>query len=224
MSRNSRRTPLARCAPVWLAVTVGTLLVLALLAEQLPHHLSLDVARLDSMAFDVFLARACAVVLAACAAWLWLVTTLVLLEAVTGLALWRAGCPAGLRRALLTACGVALVSTTPLGPVTADTSVGLPPTPPGTTPSTLEGLPLPDRATARTPAPAPSPAQGTLLVESGDTLWAIARDRLSPSASDAEITQAWHRIWTDNRNAIGPDPDLILPGTVLHLTDPKEPR
>lgn len=59
-----------------------------------------------------------------------------------------------------------------------------------------------------------------VIVEPGDTLWAIAADRLTTGQvgadpSDAEIAAAvtrWHRA---NREALGTNPDLIHPGTVL---------
>lgn len=70
-----------------------------------------------------------------------------------------------------------------------------------------------------------------VVVEPGDTLWAIAADRLAteratadpsdaeaPAAgpSDAEVAAAverWHHV---NRQTVGANPDLIRPGTVLH--------
>lgn len=60
-----------------------------------------------------------------------------------------------------------------------------------------------------------------VVVEPGDTLWALASDRLTdtnPSVTDppdAEIAAAverWHRA---NRAVVGDDPDLLLPGMVL---------
>ncbi|PUB29708.1 hypothetical protein C8K30_10283 [Promicromonospora sp. AC04] len=74
-----------------------------------------------------------------------------------------------------------------------------------------------------------------VVVESGDTLWAIAADQLAAdrhattpatagdgvdhtdtAPSDAEIAEAvaqWHDA---NRRVLGTNPDLILPGTALH--------
>lgn len=234
MSRTPRLAPLLRCSLVWLVVTGGALVTTDQLSPRLPRGRSFDLARLDATPFEALLAHGCAVALLACALWLWLVTTLLLLEALTGLPLWRAGCPPGLRRALLSACGVALVAgATSVAPAGADTSAaGLPPasTGAGTNPALLEGLRIPDRTTARTPAraaaaqgPVPS-TRATVRVDTGDTLWDLARARLPASASDAEVTRAWRDIWRDNHELIGPDPDLIHPGTVLQLTDPKELR
>ncbi len=55
-----------------------------------------------------------------------------------------------------------------------------------------------------------------VVVRRGDSLWAIAARALGPAASDAEVAAAWPRWFDANRAAIGPDPDVIRPGTVLH--------
>lgn len=85
----------------------------------------------------------------------------------------------------------------------------------------LDGLPYPDRPTGGTP-PIPSttdlPAPETVVVRVGDSLWSLAADA-RPHASDAELSGLWPRWYARNRSAIGPDPDLITPGTVL---DPPE--
>ena len=58
------------------------------------------------------------------------------------------------------------------------------------------------------------------IVEPGDHLWAIAEatlaDRGGPSG-EAEIAVYWREVIAVNRATIGPDPDLIHPGTVLTL-------
>jgi len=53
------------------------------------------------------------------------------------------------------------------------------------------------------------------VVRRGDTLWSIAAGRLGPEAPAAEIDDEWHRWLAANRDVIGPDPDLILPGQLL---------
>ena len=58
-----------------------------------------------------------------------------------------------------------------------------------------------------------------VVVRRGDTLWDIAARRLGPGASDAEIATAWHRWYAANAAAIGPDPDLLLPGRRLTPPD-----
>ncbi|MFN2319958.1 MAG: LysM peptidoglycan-binding domain-containing protein [Dermatophilaceae bacterium] len=54
-----------------------------------------------------------------------------------------------------------------------------------------------------------------VTVRRGDTLWDLAAAYLSPDATDAEVATAWQQWHAENRDVIGPDPDLILPGQVL---------
>lgn len=54
-----------------------------------------------------------------------------------------------------------------------------------------------------------------VIVRRGDTLWDIAARHLGEGATDAQIARVWPRWWAANREVIGPDPDLILPGTRL---------
>lgn len=54
-----------------------------------------------------------------------------------------------------------------------------------------------------------------VVVRRGDTLWDLAAAFLSPDATDAQIAAEWQRWHAANREVIGPDPDLILPGQVL---------
>ncbi|MFC8600453.1 LysM peptidoglycan-binding domain-containing protein [Isoptericola sp. NPDC057191] len=56
---------------------------------------------------------------------------------------------------------------------------------------------------------------GSRVVLRGDTLWAIARDRLGGTPSDAETLREVTRWHETNRDVIGPDPDRILPGQIL---------
>jgi hypothetical protein len=58
-------------------------------------------------------------------------------------------------------------------------------------------------------------AGSELVVRRGDTLWHLAARALGPGASDAEIAAEWPRWWAANREQVGADPDLILPGTRL---------
>nr|WP_237535337.1 transglycosylase family protein [Streptomyces sp. SID3343] len=51
-------------------------------------------------------------------------------------------------------------------------------------------------------------------VKPGDTLTSIARD--------LGVIGGWEALYAANRDAIGPDPDLLLPGTVLNV--PKAAR
>jgi hypothetical protein len=111
----------------------------------------------------------------------------------------------------------------------------------------LDGLALPDRVTgAGAPAVAPAvvlraqPAEtprnapagpappkaaragetpAAVTVRPGDSLWSIAAGLLGPGASDAQVARAWHRIAALNAAQLGPDPDLIHPGTRLSIPD-----
>ncbi len=59
------------------------------------------------------------------------------------------------------------------------------------------------------------PALGNVTVRPGDCLWSIAASHLHSTATDAEIAASW-RAWYDaNRDVVGADPDLILPGQLL---------
>jgi nucleoid-associated protein YgaU len=96
------------------------------------------------------------------------------------------------------------------------------PPPPRPSPSALEPveqLPPPAR-----PAP-PAAGAAVVVVRPGDTLWDLADAALrragEPAPSDARIAQEWPRWWAANRDVIGPDPDLILPG--MQLTLPAHP-
>jgi hypothetical protein len=69
--------------------------------------------------------------------------------------------------------------------------------------------------------PAGTEREPLVVVEPGDTLWAIAADRLATERagtdpSDAEVASAVSRWHQANRQALGANPDLIHPGTVLH--------
>ena len=82
----------------------------------------------------------------------------------------------------------------------------------------LAGLPLPDRTTGAAVAATAPTALGrahTVVVHGGDTLWSISARLLGGGATDARVTRTWHRLHRANLARIGPDPDLILPGTRL---------
>ena len=54
-----------------------------------------------------------------------------------------------------------------------------------------------------------------VVVAPGDSLWSIVAARLGPMATASDIAEAWP-VWYDtNRAAVGDDPSLLLPGTVL---------
>lgn len=99
-------------------------------------------------------------------------------------------------------------------------------TAPTTTPS---GTAIRSGPSTRRPAPTLGPSWGSsararpgayplddVVVRRGDTLWDIAARHLGPSATDAEIAHAWPHWFTANRAVIGPDPDRLVPGQLLH--------
>ncbi|MER5971983.1 transglycosylase family protein [Streptomyces sp. NPDC002055] len=57
---------------------------------------------------------------------------------------------------------------------------------------------------------------GNYTVASGDTLYTIARVR--------DVDGGWERVYRDNREVIGSDPDLIMPGQRLTVDATPEPR
>jgi nucleoid-associated protein YgaU len=63
------------------------------------------------------------------------------------------------------------------------------------------------------------------VVAPGDSLWRIAAGSLRSAGrqpSAAEVTAAVDAWWSANRPVVGPDPDLLRPGQVLHA--PEETR
>ena len=53
----------------------------------------------------------------------------------------------------------------------------------------------------------------------GDSLWAIVARHLGPRAGDAEVAETWPAWFAANRDVIGDDPDLLLPGQVLRAPE-----
>ena len=82
---------------------------------------------------------------------------------------------------------------------------------------------VPQRPVVR-PQAAPGLVAGTprrtsgaeVVVLRGDSLWSIVARRLGPEATDAEVAGEWPRWYAANRSVIGDDPDVLLPGQVLH--------
>jgi resuscitation-promoting factor RpfA len=81
------------------------------------------------------------------------------------------------------------------------------------------GLPNPDRPQTHDPVTRPPlrhvDASDHVTVKRGDNLWNIAKDHLPAGASNAEVNREWQRWYDANRQVIGDNPDLILPGQVL---------
>ena len=74
-----------------------------------------------------------------------------------------------------------------------------------------------------TPSPrdaSPAPEEELeVVVHRGDSLWSIAARHLGPGVSDGEVADAWPAWYAANREVIGPDPDLLLPGQVLRAPE-----
>ena len=85
----------------------------------------------------------------------------------------------------------------------------------------VDGLRLPDRPLVAS-AVEPAATESSVVVRSGDTLWAIARDRLGHDSDVATTAHAVDRWHDTNREVIGSDPDLIHPGQ--RLSPPSEDR
>lgn len=205
----SSALPRLRCVAVWLAAST---LTAALCAALLPA-----VRRPLPEPFDLLLIRACEWALLGCVIWLWILTTAVVAEAIR--AHWRGeaggarlpGTPAVLRRVVLAACGVAVV--TGLAGLAGPTMAG------GVQPSSIVARHLPAHPTPRLgPLPFPSLPGTTsqvVMVHPGDSLWTIAARRLGAGAPASAVAAEWHRIYTLNRAVIGDDPALIEPGQRL---------
>lgn len=211
-----------RCLVVWLAGT-SSLGAGAWLLRTGERRAWADRGALGSLSLDRVLSDIAGGVLLVCLVWAWLVLTATVAEA------WRGVTPArrrtshpsrGVRRVVLAACGVALVSGT-AAPAVATAAIGVaghhdrPPRRHGA--ALLSGLPLPERAVAPRRDRRRAPAREAVVVRPGDSLWAIARRELPVGASDATVTDRWHAIYAGNRAVIGPDPDLIRPGQRLLL-------
>ncbi|KRF13979.1 hypothetical protein ASG90_14355 [Nocardioides sp. Soil797] len=207
-----------RCLFVWAAATAVVVVLLRLLLPEVVDTLrwfgnpSTAPATLEEALADV-----AALLLAGCLVWWWVATSTAVVEAATAVRLGP--CPRLLRRAVLMACGIGLVSG--LSPASADQSAGHPPTP--SDQSAIAGLQLPDRQAVdtvlrpTTVTRARASSDRTTTVRPGDSLWSIAAADLPPGTDNALVDARWREIWAANRAVIGSDPDLIHPDVRLHL-------
>lgn len=88
---------------------------------------------------------------------------------------------------------------------------------PGWTPSTVApepGLMAPEPRRSALDLQA---AHREVVVRAGDSLWVLASRELGPRATDLDIARYWPHWYSTNRDVIGPDPDHLLPGTVLKV-------
>jgi hypothetical protein len=223
-----------RCALVWMSVTAAMAGLIDVLG---PWAIALRTAVSPAGAtpFDRALPDLAAAGLLVCAGWAWLTTSAVVVEVLRGRvgSGTSSGVPAGLRRVVLAACGVALAGG--LGHP-AYAASGQPHRPTSVV-ARLTGLPLPDLvATGRRPGHHPrrhprqhqyggatQVAERIVVVAPGDTLWSIAARNLPPGCRAEAISGYWRAIYAENHAAIGPDPDLIEPGIRIHLPGEEHP-
>jgi nucleoid-associated protein YgaU len=158
--------------------------------------------------------------LAVTGCWLTLVTLACVRDLACGHTVVGAGPsrPGGLRRALLRACAptVSAAVLCVAHPATAE---------PGGVdhPGALQGLPLPERPVLTVPHEPPTDRPHTpgptrvRTVLPGDCLWTIAASLLGPQAAAAEVDRGWRALYRVNRDLVGSDPDLVVPGTRLRV-------
>jgi hypothetical protein len=191
---------LLRCCLTGLAATALAALALVLL---LPGVVSAPARPLPG--FEAVLVRGCSAAAGACVLWGWVGALAVVGEALHGTRR-TPGVPRGLRRLVLTGCGVALSAAA--APVLATSGAGAP------LPAAVAGLPFPERAMDSS-----AQVAETVVVRPGDSLWRITARHLPAEASDADVTAGWHHLYADNRAVVGDDPSLIHPGQHLVLPD-----
>jgi hypothetical protein len=202
----------ARCLAVGLVTTAGALATIAWAAPDVR-------ATREAATFDQLVVGVAATALTGCALWAWLVTGLVVVQALTGRSGAKMpGVPRRLRAVVLVACGVAIAAPGAAahaddvpGPDQREVLAGLPP------PERVAGAVLAERGSAIRRAP-------VHVVRPGDTLWDIAAADLGGRADPAGVTDHWQAIHALNASVIGADPDLIRPGQRLRMPGPPKSR
>ncbi|GAA2171861.1 hypothetical protein GCM10009784_00110 [Arthrobacter parietis] len=63
---------------------------------------------------------------------------------------------------------------------------------------------------------APGAGPEEMVVQPGDSLWSLTARHLGPAASDAKVAEIWPHWYAANRDVIGDNPELLLPGQILH--------
>lgn len=212
MSRGMLHT--VRPYAVWLGVTVAA----AAAAVSVPGAWRDAAGAAPGQTADVIVAG-CATALALSLGWLWLVTSVTVVELVAGMEPRGGGAT---RRLVLLACGAAVMAGTALpaqaaGGDGAEVLVGLPLPERPVAPAALraERATAPTAATGTAGIPVARPtAPDTYVVRAGDSLWSIARAHPTP---DTDVESRWRAIWRHNHDVVGDDPDLIHPGQALRL-------
>ncbi len=214
-----------------LALIVGAGLLARLTVRPLQDLAELDGAP-GTGSFEVWLRAGCAATLLGCLAWWVLGATLTTLAALlvrtrpasaaAGLCVAAAErvTPMLVRRLVTLGLGAAVLGGPGLGGAASADPGELHASRPGAG-STLTGLPLPDRSVGAAPAARERPRPVSVRVRPGDSLWSLAAARLPDGTAPARVAAATDALYAANADRIGDDPDLILPGTVLHLPDPQ---
>ena len=116
-----------------------------------------------------------------------------------------------------TADPAARSSTAPMAsPSPLPSSLPSPPFPPASPPAPPPSAAVLGVEGARQPSAAtPGETTTQVVVQRGDSLWAIATRHLGPGATNAGIATEWPRWYAANRAVIGRDPNLLLPGQRL---------
>lgn len=215
----SQRSVTLRATALAVASTVTLLGLLAFLGPTI----DLD----PGQQFAILLAQWSALVLLGCAGWGWLLTCLVLAEAIrtpSGQTLQpqRRGIPTAYRRLVLGACGLALSAGAAAPALATPGPVHLGPHPAvAAAPSAQARAPMQLRAPVLDVDEGAAPADDddddddAIVVHTGDSLWRLTADRLPRDADDATIEHAWRRLYAANSELIGADPDHIEPGQRL---------
>lgn len=197
-----------RAALLWLGVSAAAVLAGLTLGPG-----ALRLVRAPGTTFAELLVQCCTTAALVAVAGLWLAATdvarAVVLRRPGRVARGRVG---PVRAALLALCGITALAA-------AAAPAGAADPPPAVPAPSLAGLPLPDRPTGTRSAP----GRLDVVVRPGDTLWAIAERALGPAATPGEVAAHWPRIHARNAAVIGPDPDRIRPGQLLHLPSPPPP-
>jgi nucleoid-associated protein YgaU len=133
--------------------------------------------------------------------------------------------PAGVRRMVFAACGLSLVVAAPSA---ADAGHGHRHEPRqqagcGVLCADLDGLRLPDLPVADRHGRARSGPRerptASIVVRRGDCLWNLAAELIGPTADASDVGSAARALYRANRHRVGPDPNLIFPGTQLTLPE-----
>jgi hypothetical protein len=135
--------------------------------------------------------------------------------------------PPAVRRLLFAVCGLSLVivvpSTADAGPGHGHDHEPRPGSGCGVLCAGLDGLRLPDLPVADRQSGAGPGRRGqrmtSIVVRRGDCLWNLAAELVGPAGEASDVASAARALYRDNRQRVGPDPNLIFPGTQLTLPE-----